>query len=53
MKRGKSKTMREYIEIRIEQLSEDRELARDDYDKMWYSRVIQELLWVLENDKTD
>ena len=45
--------MREYIEIRINQLSNDRDLARDDYDKMWYSRVIQELLWVLENDKTD
>ena len=28
MKRGKGKTMREYIEIRIDQLSKDRELAR-------------------------
>ena len=53
MRRGRGKTMREYIEIRINQLSNDRGLARDDYDKMWYSRVIQELLWVLENDKID
>ena len=53
MKRGRGKSMAEYITIRINQLSNDRDLARDDYDKMWYSRVIQELLWVLENDKTD
>ena len=37
----------------IEQLSKDKELARDDYDKMWYSRLIEELKWVLENDKID
>ena len=50
MRRGSGKTMREYIEIRIEQLSKDKELAKDDYDKMWYSRLIQELLWVLKNE---
>lgn len=53
MRRGRGKTMREYIEIRIEQLSKDKEFARDHYDKMWYSRLIQELKWVLENDKID
>lgn len=50
MRRGRTKSKEEYIEIRINQLSRDMELARDEYDKMWYSRVIQELMWVLEND---
>jgi len=50
MKRGKSKTKEEYIEIRIEQLKQDFKLASDDYDKHWYLRLIQELKWVLEND---
>jgi|MDTA01.2.fsa_nt_gb hypothetical protein len=35
----------EYIPMRIEQLLEDREKAKQDYDKLWYTRVIQELDW--------
>ena len=50
MRRGKGKTKEKYIEIRIKQLKQDMKLARDDYDKQWYWRIIQELLWVLEND---
>jgi|GEM_PF-1667501 len=44
--RSKKKSIEEYIEIRIEQLREDREKAQDSHDKMWYSRMIQELSWV-------
>ena len=50
MRRGKGKSIEDYVSIRIDQLSRDRELAKDDYDKMWYSRLIQELLWVLKNE---
>lgn len=50
MRRGLGKTKEEYIEIRIKQLKQDLKLARDDYDKQWYYRIIQELRWVLEND---
>lgn len=35
-----------YVANRIEQLKEDREKAHDHHDKMWYSRLIQELSWV-------
>lgn len=35
----------DYIPMRIEQLLEDREKAKQDYDKLWYTRVIQELDW--------
>ena len=35
----------EYIPMRIEQLLENREKAKQDYDKLWYTRVIQELDW--------
>jgi hypothetical protein len=50
MKRGRRKTKEEYIKIRIKQLAEDRKNASYDYDKQWYSRLIQELQWVLQND---
>ena len=33
----------DYIPMRIEQLLEDRDKAKQDYDKLWYTRVIQEL----------
>ena len=36
----------DYIPMRIEQLLEDRDKAKQDYDKLWYTRVIQELDWV-------
>ena len=32
--------------IQINQLLEDREKAHDEYDKLWYNRIIQELDWV-------
>ena len=36
---------RDYIVMRQTQLSEDREKASKDYDKQWYTRLIQELDW--------
>jgi len=38
-----------YIKNRIAQLVEDRDKAHDQHDKMWYTRMIQELSWVLDN----
>ena len=50
MRRKRKPDMKKYIEIRIEQLKEDLEKARDPYDKQWYTRVIQELSWALSQD---
>ena len=36
----------DYIPMRINQLLEDRDKAHDEYDKLWYNRIIQELDWV-------
>ena len=45
MRRGKGHDILEYIDIRINQLTEDMKKAKDDYDKQWYNRIIQELSW--------
>ena len=37
-----------YIQVRMEQLAEEREKCHDDHDKMWFNRCIQELEWVLQ-----
>jgi len=36
---------RDYIVMRQAQLAEDRDKASKDYDKQWYTRLIQELDW--------
>lgn len=46
MRRNKSLSIEDYISIRIEQLSEDRDKANKEYDKMWYNKMIQELIWI-------
>lgn len=46
MRRGNSMSAEDYVDMRIKQLKEDRDKAHNDHDKMWYSRVIQELSWV-------
>ena len=48
MRRGRKKDPREYIEIRIQQLSEDRKKANDSLDRQWYWRIISELKYVLD-----
>ena len=42
---GKQGKMVNYIVMRKEQLAEDRDKASKDYDKQWYTRLIQELDW--------
>ena len=50
MRRGRSKTKEEYINIRVSQLKEDFKKASNPHDKKWYLRLIEELKWVLKND---
>jgi hypothetical protein len=50
MRRGKQHTITEYIDIRISQLAQDMDKAKDDYDKQWYNRIIQELSWAKAQD---
>ncbi|MAC71808.1 MAG: hypothetical protein CMP84_16600 [Gammaproteobacteria bacterium] len=45
MRRGKKTDIVGYIDIRISQLLSDMDKAKDDYDKQWYNRIIQELSW--------
>jgi len=54
MKRGRQKNPREYIEIRIEQLLEDRSKEKDSFNRQWLWRVISELKYVatmMDKDK--
>ena len=46
MKRSRHKNPREYIEIRIEQLLEDRKKEKDSFNRQWLWRVISELKYV-------
>jgi len=46
VKRGRHKNPREYIEIRIEQLLEDRKKEKDSFNRQWLWRVISELKYV-------
>ena len=54
MKRGRQTNPREYIEIRIEQLIEDRNKEKDSFNRQWLWRVISELKYVatmMDKDK--
>ena len=46
MKRGRQTNPRKYIEIRIEQLLEDRNKEKDSFNRQWLWRVISELKYV-------
>ena len=46
MKRRRQKNPREYIEIRITQLLEDRNKEKDSFNRQWLWRVISELKYV-------
>jgi hypothetical protein len=35
-----------YIEVRMNQLAEERDKCHDEHDKQWFNRCIQELDWV-------
>jgi len=34
-----------YVDVRIEQLAEERDKNTDTYDIAWYNRLIEELTW--------
>ena len=54
MKRGRQTNPREYIEIRIDQLLEDRNKEKDSFNRQWLWRVISELKYVatmMDKDK--
>jgi len=38
--------MQRYIDARIEQLMEEAAKFHDQYDRLWYNKVIAELHWV-------
>ena len=44
MRRGLNST-NQYIEARINLLKDDLSKTSNEYDKMWYKRLIQELDW--------
>ena len=46
MKRGRQTNPRKYIEIRIEQLLEDRNKEKDSFNRQWLWRVVSELEYV-------
>lgn len=50
MRRGNGHSITEYIDIRISQLANDMSKAKDEYDKQWYNRIIQELSWARSQD---
>ena len=46
MKRGRKKDPRDYIEMRTEQLLEDRKKEKDSFNRQWLWRIISELKYV-------
>ena len=46
MRRGRKKDPRDYIEMRIEQLLEDRKKEKDSFNRQWLWRIISELKYV-------
>ena len=46
MKRGRKKDPKYYIEMRIEQLLEDRKKEKDSFNRQWLWRIISELKYV-------
>jgi len=47
LRRGRKPNTKEYLEMRVKQLIEDRKKAHDPYDKEWYFRLISELRYVI------
>ena len=46
MKRGRKQDPKYYIEMRIEQLLEDRKKEKDSFNRQWLWRIISELKYV-------
>ena len=51
-RKRRPQSTREFIQIRIDQLKEDREKANDPHDRLWYDRLIDELEYVRLYDQT-
>ena len=47
MRRGRKPDTKQYLEMRVKQLIEDRKKAHDPHDKEWYLRLISELRYVI------
>tara|TARA_B100000941_G_C28504390_1_gene556330 strand:- start:1984 stop:2208 length:225 start_codon:yes stop_codon:yes gene_type:complete len=45
-RRNRDRNPREYIRIRINQLTEERDKCSDEMDKMWFNKIIAELSYV-------
>ena len=41
-----SDRVQKYIDVRIEQLKEESAKCHDQYDRLWYNKIIAELHWV-------
>ena len=48
MRRGRKKEPREYVEMRMKQLMEERQKANDKMTRMWLWKCIDELRYVLQ-----
>ena len=48
MRRGKPVHPRTYIEVRIEQLKQERTKSNDKMTRMWLWKCAEELKWVLQ-----
>ena len=46
MRRERKKDVKNYIEMRIEQLLEDRKKEKDSFNRQWLWRVITDLKYV-------
>ena len=46
MRRERKKDPKNYIEMRIEQLLEDRKKGKDSFNRQWLWRIISELKYV-------
>ena len=49
MKRNRPVDPIQYIDGRLSQLKEDRDITKNPLDKMWYNRVMQELDWAKQS----
>ena len=45
-RRNRDRNPREYIRIRMNQLTEERDKCSDEMDKMWFNKIIAELSYV-------
>tara|TARA_B100001287_G_C22358341_1_gene378548 strand:- start:320 stop:493 length:174 start_codon:yes stop_codon:yes gene_type:complete len=48
LRRGRKKEPREYVEMRMKQLMEERTKANDKMTRMWLWKCAEELKWVLQ-----